>query len=237
MRMSEEERISISTGLQLSKKTIAGIGSFIVIIIICSLIIYSSHSSKPEKYVNTCELEKDIYSGKSIMGLWPHPDDEVYTPGIFPFAKDKGCKIWVVTLVSLESIPEKAKESRLQAIEWFEEQYLEEYINLGMRKNPESGGWHGWTWSYEEIKAQYKAQIEEKQPDILLTFSPYGFGDLVEHARISNMISEIWEELTYEPKPKIYWFINTNQGPRLDKHNESELYPPTDILDLSLIHI
>ncbi len=177
------------------------------------------------------ELEKDINNGMSIMMIEPHPDDEVYTPGIFMIAGNKGNKCWVVALISVDHIPEQAREARRQAISWFEEKYLEEYINLGMARGI-AGKWHGWEWDFETIKAKYKEVIEEKQPDILLTFSPYGSCDLPEHYEISNIITNIWDELTYEPKPKIYWFINTDQGPRVEECNEDEHYPPTDVLNL-----
>ena len=144
----------------------------------------------------------------------------------------------------MDYLPEQAKEPRQQAIQWFKETYLwpngGDLINLDMPRGqdpppPSNAGWHGWHWTMDEIKAAFKEQIEEKQPDILLTFTPYGACDLPEHGEISEMITEIWNELTYEPKPMIYWFINTDQGPRLeDDCNEDELYPPTDILDLDV---
>lgn len=181
------------------------------------------------------ELLKDIEEGKSIMGFWPHPDDEVYTPGILTMAGDKGNKIWIVSLVSIEYVPEKAKEARYQAIDWLEDKYLEEYIDLNMARGPKfKNNWHSWQWDLETIKSKYKKIIEEKRPGILLTFTPYGSCDLIEHGIISDIVTEIWSELNYEPKPKIYWFINTNQGPRNEVCLENELYPPTDVLDLNV---
>ena len=185
-----------------------------------------------DRNISFSELERDINNGMSIMGIWPHPDDEIYTPGIFIIAGSKGNKCWVVTLISIDSIPKNAQEPRQIANAWFEDTYLEEYINLGMTRVP--GGWHGYNWSNETIKARYKAEIEEKRPDILLTFTPYGFWNATEHGVTSDMITDIWDELNYEPKPKIYWFINTNQGPRWEICNEHELYPPTDVLDLDV---
>ena len=219
----------------IKKRTIIAIG--LIIIIISSLTIYYLYPCESERNINICEFERDINSGMSIMGLWPHPDDEVYTPGIFPLAASKGNTCWVVHLVGLDYIPEQAQEPRRQAIQWFRETYLwpngGDCINLNMPRG-EGGGWHGWYWSNETIKAAYKAQIEEKQPDILLTFTPYGACDKIEHGLISDMVTEIWHELTYEPKPKIFWFINTDQGPRPETCEEHKRYPPDNVLDLDV---
>lgn len=188
------------------------------------------------------ELLKDIEKGKSIMWLEPHPDDEVYSPGLFAVARDKGNQVWVVTLVEIASIPTIAQIPRQEAINWFEEKYLKpgggEYINLGMKRGslypPPCSQIHGYCWTYEELKAAYKKQIEEKRPDMLVTFSPFGYMGGYEHAEISKIAIEVWNELDWETKPKIYWFINTNQGPRVDAYNENELYPPTDVLELDV---
>jgi LmbE family N-acetylglucosaminyl deacetylase len=200
-------------------------------------------------------LLKDINDGKSIMWLEPHPDDEVHSPGIFTLACGKGRnKCWVISLIGVDSPPlsenQELRKNRLEAIRWFEEQYLEEYIMLDMPRDQESGGWHKWNWPIGKVKAAYKAQIEEKQPDILLTFTPHGWLDQPEgeHAVISNIITEIQNELTYEPKPKIYWFVNTDQGQRYDRssppktpldpgyipYNEHIIYPPTDMIDMDV---
>jgi hypothetical protein len=153
-------------------------------------------------------------------------------------AGSKGNKCWVVTLISLDSPPYSEnpdmREKRIQANEWFEEQYLEEYINLNMLRDSESGGWHGYTWSNETIKAQIKAEIEEKQPDILLTFTPFGYTGGIEHILFHEIVTELWNELSYEPKPKIYWFVNTDQGPRREEFHEDDLYPPTNVLNLDV---
>jgi hypothetical protein len=108
----------------------------------------------------------------------------------------------------------------------------------------------GYCWTYEEMKANFKEQIDLKKPDILITFTPYGYMDGFDHAEINQLTMEIWDELTWEPKPKVYWFVNTDQGPRYDKslpppgkspldpgytpYNEHLLYPPTDVLDLDV---
>lgn len=211
---------------------------FIIIFLTCLYLIYISNPDeiKPVSNNYISELEEDINNGLSIMGIWPHPDDEVYTPGIFVYAADKGNTCWIVHLISLDSVPIHAQESRFEAIHWLKETYLwpngGDCINLNMSRDKESGGWHTWTWSNETIKAKYKAIIEEKKPDILLTFSPYGSCDLAEHSLISDIVTDIWDELEY--KPKIYWFINTDQGPRTDPCGEHEIYTPTDILDLDI---
>jgi len=219
----------------IQKRTIVAIG--LIIILISTLTLYYLYPWESEGDSNHCELERDINSGMSIMGLWPHPDDECFVPGIFILAGSKGNKCWVVTLISLDSYPytPESRELRQQANDWFEDTYLEEYINLNMvRAAPSPDLWHGYPWSNETIKARYITEIEAKQPDILLTFTPYGFSGGLEHTLLSEMITEIWDELTYEPKPKIYWFINTDQGPRSEENNEHELYPPTNILDLDV---
>lgn len=168
------------------------------------------------------ELMRLINNGASIMGFQPHPDDcEAFTPGIFIISGgDRENECWIVSAIPVDQIPPDQQEERAAAIAWFEENYLEEYIFL-----------NGRPLIYEEVKSQLIDVIEAKQPDILLTFTPFGWYGHREHITISNIITDLWDELSYAPK--VYWFVAAGQGPSVPSgpYDMRETYPPTDILN------
>lgn len=182
---------------------------------------------------DTTELLQLIKEGKSIMGCWPHPDDEVYSPGIYPMGKHYNNQMWIVHLISVDCVAEEVRDERRAVLQWFEKTYLEKLYNLEMVRGVE-GNWHGWEWvtdpvnpDFSIIKQEYKAIIEAEKPDILITFTPFGFADKIEHGIISDVITEIWHELEYTPKPRIFWFVNVDQGPLINgPHYEHYRYPP-----------
>lgn len=169
------------------------------------------------------ELFRDIKKGASIMGLQSHPDDcEAFTPGAFIMAGgDAGNNCWIVSVIPIHQINSDQQEARAEAIAWFEENYLEEYLFLDGRP-----------LIYDHIKSQLISIIEEKKPDILLTFTPFGWNEHPEHIMLSAMITDIWDELSYNPK--IYWFIAAGQCPSVPSgpYDMRGMYPPTSILNL-----
>ena len=55
-----------------------------------------------------------------------------------------------------------------------------------------------------------------------------------EHAFIGSLVTSIWANLSYSPKPKIYWIVNTGQVFIFSNdHLENESYPPTAALNLN----
>jgi|GEM_PF-2244543 len=188
---------------------------------------------------NASGLQKDIDDGKSIMGFWPHPDDEVYSPGIIAMAGDKGNPIWIVHLISVDEAPEQAQEARLQAITWMTDKYLKNggYINLEMQRGEEfprqTRCMVRWEWSYGTIKEKFRLLIEEKRPDILYTFTPNGFCDMCEHGLMADILIDLQDELSY--KPQLLFFVNMDQGPRRETNcSEYKIYPPNEVLDLNV---
>jgi hypothetical protein len=254
-------------------KLVAIVSIFIISLIVISYLYFGPSDLESDINSGSCELERDINSGKSIMGIWPHPDDECYTPGILAYAGGhRGNDVWVCTLIDIwTSIPyidnPQLQQDRFAAQMWLQDKYLvgdasenpvppydqyyDGYIDMGMRRV--EGGpqhWHGWEWTYpdngtgdyvfegynfDKVYQEFKYYIDLYKPDILLTFTPYGFCEnCVEHYLIRQIITDIWNETIWEPKPKIYWFVNTNQGPRHEVFEEYLEYPPTDILDLDV---
>jgi LmbE family N-acetylglucosaminyl deacetylase len=171
-------------------------------------------------------LLEDIENGKSIMMIEAHPNDEAYTAGIFAISGGHwGNKMWIVCVGSVENVPpENNRTARRETIAWFEDKYLEEYINFEYMKP--------FPFESDELRQNILDEIEEKKPDIILTFTPYGWRLVPEHINVTGLVTDIYDDLSYEPK--VYWFLNAKQGPTFGDHYELDMYPPTDIIDLDI---
>jgi hypothetical protein len=240
--MNKQRIILIKNNLHLT------IAFFIAIILLTEVIVLIASTKEEEGNIKG-NLYSFIEKGESIMGFWPHPDDENYIPGLFAVAKDHGCNVWVSCVVDPEnSYPlvepgnERTLQNRMKAIQWLKDTFLAE-------------GDDSYTYWYarpkqgtgkplppdDEIKQKYKDRILEKRPDILVTFTPFGYVESGQdgegqHGTISAIVSEIWEELPLDYKPKIYWFVNMDQGPRQvpPYYEEYKLFPPTFNLNLDV---
>ncbi len=174
-------------------------------------------------------LQNAIDDGKSIMFIQPHSDDsEIFMPGTLALAGgDRGNKCYIVCIKSLEDMLQSFdKAARQDEIQWFEDNYLEEYIFL-------SGSFPSIDNTVsDEIELQLINIIETIKPDTLSTFSPCGYYGHKEHITTSLIVYNICKKLSY--KPSLYYVINNNQDITLKKHYENQLYPPTDIINLDV---
>ncbi|MFA7677103.1 MAG: PIG-L family deacetylase [Candidatus Omnitrophota bacterium] len=172
------------------------------------------------------DLRRSIQSGKKIMIVEPHSDDEIFIAGTIAYAcgqRDNQC--YVVNLGSLSDFLNKNEIAlREKTLKWMNEEYLQEYINLNNSWR-DTFGWGMGKDDIEKMKPQLKKVIEEKRPGIILTFSPYGYSGHQNHKVTSAMVMEVYDELSY--KPEVYYFINV-----FPQFSEYKKYPPTDIIDL-----
>lgn len=204
----------------------------IIIIVIATLLLLGILIKTAEKPRITegkaDQLLDTIKNSKSIMWIGPHPDDENSVAGTLALAcghYEKDCYVFALSLIeNIQPEGEPASpyeiKARQEAVDWLEATYLKEYIIL-------PGGREGKT--AEQIYAQVKSIINEKKPDIILTFSPYGYYGHPDHQVTSKALTKMVNELDY--RPKLYYVINTDQEMKV-KHFEHEKYPPTDFIDL-----
>ncbi len=170
-------------------------------------------------------LRRAIDDAKSIMWIGPHPDDEMFISGTLALAGgDKGNKCYCICIVSPDDInPDLNITNRKEAINWFKNTYLEDYTSLNETR----------PFSWENIKTKIQTIIEEIKPDIIITFSPYGYFNQPDHVATSMTLTELYNSLSY--KPEIYYVINMDQDLPLNKKNyEYNQYPPTDIINLNV---
>lgn len=233
------------------KKKIYAIILFIILTIVetTSIIGQQPNQNITNNIWDRNELLKLINQNKSIMYIEPHPDDEVYSPGVLIIAGSKNNNCWIVSLIGMNSPPYNEnitlRIKRLQAIKYLEDNYLQEYIMLNMPRIPNNSSyWHGWSWTYKnidgtwnfsKIKNRFRDIILDKQPDIIITFTPKGYMNKTEgeHSRISNIVTNIIIEENLDTR--VFWFINIDQGPRMDgPYYEYNYYPPTSVLNLNV---
>ena len=163
-------------------------------------------------------LQQDIKNKKTIMMIEPHPDDEIFIPGTFIKAKESGCTSYVVCIKTPLAFPPVRRFKRIKAISWFEHKYLEKYFILHHNKI-------NWFTSIK-IKRQLTRIIENIKPDVILTFTPYGWWNHPEHIATSKMVTSVCNRLKY--LPHLYWFVNTDQSIPPHKCFEYIKFRPTE---------
>jgi LmbE family N-acetylglucosaminyl deacetylase len=159
------------------------------------------------------------------MFIQCHPDDsEIFMPGTFAMAGgDQGNKCYICCVGRIENVPSNLdRTKRMEAIKWFTSKYLVDYIWLN----------NSTPFAWDQIKSQLITIINAIRPDIIITYSPFGYSGHPEHRNTSAAISAIYNSLSY--KPKIYWIINTGQDIVRQPMPEQLMYPPTDIINLNV---
>ena len=161
------------------------------------------------------------------MWIGPHPDDEMFMAGTIALASgDRGNKCYVLCVVSVDNInPDLNITKRKEAIAWFTKTYLTEYIDLNYSRPPD--------FNWENISTQIYNTVEAIKPDVIVTFTPYGYDNNPDHVTLSKSVTDIYDQLSY--KPKIYYIINMDQDlPPNSQNYEYKKYPPTDVINLNV---
>jgi LmbE family N-acetylglucosaminyl deacetylase len=184
--------------------------------------------AKSTGFKNKGDLQKDIEESKTAMFVCPHPDDEVFIAGTIAFSeKDKDNIFYVLCVGSLDNVRKESIDvpSRIKAIRWLDKTYLKDYIfldNIFTKIEPKMA---------QEIKKQVAYMIEERKPDIIITFSPAGYDGNHNRKMISKIVTDACLLLSY--RPKVYYVINMDQELQF-KAREYRKHPPTDIIDLNV---
>lgn len=199
----------------------------IIIAAFCLISTAAFAKSAPMTFKDHGTLRKDIESGKSIMFVCPHPDDEVFIAGTIALVGgDKGIFCYICCLGSLDNVRRENVDipSRIKAIRWLDKTYLKDYLFLDNNFKvitPKIAN---------EMKKQVAYIIEQKKPDIIITFSPSGYDGNKNRSITSRVVTDIYHLLSYQPK--LYFVINFDQELSF-KAREYRKYPPTDIIDLN----
>jgi LmbE family N-acetylglucosaminyl deacetylase len=179
-------------------------------------------------FKNNAELQDDIDKGSTVMFVFVHPDDEVFVSGTIALVGgDKTSSCYICCLGSLDNVRREKIDvpSRLKAIRWITKKYLKDYIFLDNNFTTLTPK------IINVIKPKLKEVIEEKKPDILITFAPSGYDGNVNHRLTSKIVTDIYPTLSYAPK--LYFLINVDQELNF-KAREYRKYPPTDAIDLNV---
>ncbi len=165
-----------------------------------------------------------INQKKSIMAFVAHCDDEYMFPGLFAYAKSKGCHTWLISCINVSQTgPNVPKDERIAANNWFNHTFLDAYIYFGMMVSKEN-----WT----RICNNITLRINLYKPDILIVNTPgYGYHDVILHKWLGQMVLSVYKNLTYHPT--LYWIVNSGQDLDPTK-TEMTMYPPSDIISSDL---
>lgn len=176
-------------------------------------------------------------SGKILMVVFPHPDDETFgTGGLLLRAQELGWKTIVVTLTKGgagkifvhgrgRSVREIREEELRRATKALNVTKLigGDFNDAQLVQDEEK--WLPWL---EEIIAQHK-------PSMLVTYDHSGLTGHPDHIILSLRLLEIVKKL--KVKPEVFWVTMTGEffGRVVDKRVADMVSEPTHILNLSLV--
>ena len=142
----------------------------------------------------------DVSELGTILGVWAHPDDDIYlTAGVMAAAVDAGQRVAVVTATRgeggsmdeerwpPETMAEVRTEELLRSLEVLgvkEHRFLEGSVDVDMD-----------TGLDPSAADQVRDVMADIDPDTILTFGPEGMTGHVAHRDISRMTGEAFEEV------------------------------------------
>ena len=184
----------------------------------------------------------------TILGVWAHPDDDIYlTAGLMAAAVDAGRRVAVVTATRGEGgsmdeerwPPETMGEVRtkellrsLEVLGVKEHRFLEGSVDVDME-----------TGLDPSTADQVRDVMADVDPDTVLTFGPEGMTGHVAHQDISRMTGEAFDEVAKPGARLFHAVFPTSLGERwLEKLKPFDIFRPgsprvvaNEDLDLELV--
>jgi LmbE family N-acetylglucosaminyl deacetylase len=191
---------------------------------------------------------RDVSELGTVLGIWAHPDDDIYlTAGLMAAAVDAGERVAVVTATRGEGgsmdeerwPPETMGEVRtkellasLDVLGVKEHRFLEGSVDVDMD-----------TGLDPSTADQVRDVMTDVDPDSVVTFGPEGMTGHVAHQDISRMTGEAFDEVAKPGARLFHAVFPTSLGDRwLEKLRPFEIFRPgsprvvaNEALDLELV--
>lgn len=157
-----------------------------------------------------------------ILYVFPHPDDESFGPApAIAAQRRKGNEVYLLTLTKGEATKQRFRLSvgkqEMGAIRYKEMECVEEVLNLSgmiVTDFPDSGLKE---MDPAEIEKVIREQVEDIQPDVLITYAAHGvsgFEDhLVSHAVVKSVYCDMKrEDKKYPRRLAFFTHFSENEG-------------------------
>lgn len=152
---------------------------------------------------------------KPVVGIFAHPDDEVFGPGgtLATFAKE-GRDVYVICVTNGEAGQNVSKKTNpLKDIR--QEEVLESAKVLGIKKvfffDFKDGDLSNNL--YHEIAEKVENLLEEIKPEIILTLEPRGVSGHIDHIVVSLVSTYVFNKLSFIKE--LWYFCFTEEGKRV----------------------
>ncbi len=213
---------------------------FFSIFLIASILVFNIVCNENSSVSEEGLLLERLNSSSKIMWFGAHPDDELYTGGVFGyFTRELKRKMVIVSLYYNPDFVESNKKSsiflnnaiytRIQ-----EKMYKEENVFVDVRCND----WKELDEVVEElvdlgVKDYVKKIIKTYKPDIVFGFeSTNGFRHSCQHVSFAKVVDRAVKELRNEGEEFFYYYV-LNRDPNWFGEENMDPLPVTDEIELS----
>jgi LmbE family N-acetylglucosaminyl deacetylase len=160
------------------------------------------------------ELNNQVAQLGSILGIWAHPDDELFlSGGLLAAAAENGQQVACVTATKGEAgIQDEAKWPAEKLAEIREQELMRSYGILGLRTHHwlgyPDGGCHD--VPQDEAVSRVAELIRRYRPDTVLTFPPDGITGHYDHQAVSLWTCLAAAEAKFSGK--VYFCVDTKES-------------------------
>jgi len=162
---------------------------------------------------------------KPIVGIFAHPDDEVFGPGgtLATFAND-GRDVYLICVTNGDAGQNSTNEER-ELGEIRREELLKSAKAIGVKKVYFLGYKDGTLNNniYHEIAEKIKKILYELQPEFILTMENRGVSGHLDHVAVSMISSYVFEKLTFI---KEIWYYALTEEARAIQPPYFIYFPP-----------
>lgn len=161
------------------------------------------------------------FHGKTLLAIFPHPDDESYvTGGLLQIAKkfELNTKLICLTKGGDDENSKEKNITEIRADELYkasdilgiDKVYLWDYLNSNLKSSSSS-----WT-------KKVKSYLIETKPDIVVTFDYSGVTGHIDHITTCHEILKIVRKLS--KKPLLLWRVPDRNEEKYFKENKALMY-------------
>jgi LmbE family N-acetylglucosaminyl deacetylase len=184
---------------------------------------------------------------KAVVGIFAHPDDEVFGPGgtLAKFVKD-GYEVSIICVTDGDAGENSLKGDKRTLGEIRKAELADSAKILGI-KNVYFLGYHDGSLNnnlYHEIAGKIEIILDTIRPDRLLTMEHRGVSGHIDHIAVSMITSFVFEKAPYVHE--IWYYALTEQGrsvqapyfiyfpPGYKKEDITTTVPTADVIDLKV---
>lgn len=163
-------------------------------------------------------------SGKTIVGVFAHPDDETFGPGGSLHILSKNNTVYTICATSGEAGENNSSDQEHPISQMRREELKAASKVLGVKQVYFLGFTDGMLSNskYHEIADAVRGKLQELKPDIVITFEPQGVSGHLDHIAMSMITTFVVRDLPFVEQ--IFYYGNLKE--RAETRKDYFIYYP-----------